>query len=303
MRVLVTGAAGQLGHDLMDVLAGRLPVGADPDFAAGRLPSGVEALGLDRRACDLTDEVAVSNCVEAFRPDLIIHAAAYTAVDRAEDEPELAMTVNRDGSAHVARAAARVGAHLVAVSTDYVFDGTATEPYLEEAPTNPLSVYGATKLAGELACGPSATIARTSWVVGSHGHNIVKTILQLADKGTAMTFVDDQHGCPTLSPDLAVALVALGMQREPGIVHVTNSGATTWFSLARAVLEAAGHDPEMVQPIATKDRLPAPKATRPMFSVLDGQRLVDRGIGPLPAQSAAIRSLVMLLRGQPGGSA
>ena len=296
MRVLITGAGGQVGHDLVEACSGRLPAAADPEFAAGKLPEGWEVRGLDRAALDVADPAAVSAAIADFQPGLIFHAAAYTAVDRAEAEPAQAAAVNLDGTANVARAAEQCGAHLVAISTDYVFDGFATTPYRELDPTSPLSVYGRTKLAGEQACPAAATIARTSWVVGLHGSNIVKTILRLADAGQHLTFVDDQFGSPTSSADLAVALVALGQARTPGIVHVTNSGTTSWFELARLVLETAGLSPDLVTPIATADRLPAPPATRPMYSVLDGTRLAELGIGPLPPWDLAFRRLVRMLR-------
>jgi dTDP-4-dehydrorhamnose reductase len=295
MRVLVTGAGGQVGLDVVDVLSGCLPQGGAPALFAPLDGYAFDVLPLTHSECSVTDADAVHRAVEAYRPHVIIHTAAYTAVDRAEAEPDLAMAVNGTATGIVAAAATAVGARLITISTDYVFDGTASTPYSESAPTNPLSVYGATKLAGEQCCPANGLIVRTSWVAGVHGNNIVKTILRLAAAGTQMSFVDDQHGCPTLAPDLAITLVRLALTDATGIVNVTNDGATTWFTLARTVVSLAGYDPELVQPIATADRLPAPAATRPMYSVLDGARLAEIGLGPLPAWGDSLARVVRIL--------
>lgn len=295
MRVLVTGAQGQLGHDLLDAFSGTVPKAGSREFAAKFLVNTHEVKGCDLQDFSLTDPAATMAFISDFRPDVIVHGAAYTAVDKAESEPDLAMAVNRDGTANVVAAARAVGAKVLAVSTDYVFDGTATSPYLPSDAPNPLSVYGVTKLAGEQVCGDETTVVRTSWVAGFHGNNIVKTILRLAAAGTTMTFVDDQFGCPTLSADLAVALVGLAERTPGGIVHATNFGPTSWFHLAQRVVETAGFDPEMVTPVRTADRLPAPPAKRPMYSVLDGQALCDVGVGPLPNWEEALDRLVRLL--------
>ncbi len=295
MRVLVTGAEGQLGHDLLDAFSGRVPAAGSVEYAGRFLTTGHEVKGCDLADFSLTDSAATMEFISDFRPEVIVHGAAYTAVDKAESEPEVAMAVNRDGTANVIAAARVVGAKVLAVSTDYVFDGTATTPYLPSDATNPLSVYGVTKLAGEQSCGDESTIVRTSWVAGFHGNNIVKTILRLAMAGTPMTFVDDQFGCPTLSADLAVALVGLAERTPGGIVHATNFGPTTWFALARRVVASAGLDPQLVTPVATADRLPAPPASRPMYSVLDGAALQAVGVGPLPRWEEALDRLVHLL--------
>ena len=295
MRVMVTGADGQLGHDLLDALVGRVPKAGSPEYASRFLTSAHDVVGCDVKDFSLTDSVATMDFIMEHRPDVIIHAAAYTAVDKAESEPELAMAVNRDGTANVVAAARSIGAKVIAVSTDYVFDGSGSTPYLPSDTPNPLSVYGVTKLAGEQACGDETTIVRTSWVAGFHGNNIVKTILRLATAGTPMTFVDDQFGCPTLSADLAVALVGLAERTPGGVVHATNFGPTSWFHLARRVVASAGLDPEMVTPVRTADRLPAPPAQRPMYSVLDGTALEAVGVGPLPGWEEALDRLVHLL--------
>ncbi|MEI6701374.1 MAG: dTDP-4-dehydrorhamnose reductase [Actinomycetota bacterium] len=295
MRVLITGAKGQLGTDLLDAFGGRLPVAGSEAFAGEHLVSTHEVLGCDLEDFSLTDANATMEFVTAYAPDLIVHGAAYTAVDKAEAELERAMAVNRDGTANVVAAARAVRAKVLAISTDYVFDGSGTRPYLPSDATNPISAYGITKLAGELACGEETTIVRTSWVAGYHGANIVKTILRLANEGTAMTFVDDQFGCPTLSSDLAVALLRLSEKPTGGILHATNFGPTSWYALAKRVVTTAGFDPDLVSPIATADRLPAPPARRPMYSVLDGEALIAAGVGPLPPWEESLDRLVRLL--------
>ncbi|HET9691027.1 MAG TPA: dTDP-4-dehydrorhamnose reductase [Acidimicrobiales bacterium] len=259
MKVLVTGARGQLGTDVVARLSA---------------PGHHEVAATGAADLDVGSRQAVLSAVTGWRPDLIVNCAAMTAVDRCEAEPDLAYRLNALGPRHLAEGAARVGAHLVHVSTDYVFDGTKTGAYLEWDAPNPRSVYGASKLAGErevLTVAPGATVVRTSWVCGPHGHNMVKTALRLADAGGPMRFVDDQHGCPTFTADLAAAVVALGVDRRPGLFHVTNQGPTTWYRFVCDVLAAAGRDPGVVTPITTADYpLPAP---RPANSVLDNAAL------------------------------
>ena len=227
------------------------------------------------------DRDAVLAAVTSCRPDLIVHAAAWTAVDACEADPDRAWRVNALGSRHVAEAARLVGAHLVAVSTDYVFDGDSPRPYTEWDATNPRSVYGRSKLGGEHEIAsilPGATIARTSWVCGPHGSNMVKTVLRLAAGDGPLRFVDDQRGCPTFTDDLAGMLLHLAVARRPGLFHVTNQGPTTWFRFARDVLAAAGRDPDRVVPIATSDLDPPRPAPRPANSVLDNAALRLSGI-------------------------
>ncbi|MGB7878755.1 MAG: dTDP-4-dehydrorhamnose reductase [Ilumatobacteraceae bacterium] len=254
MKLLVTGAAGQLGVDVVD--------------HARSL--GDDVVGVDRAALDITDAVAVGELLDNVRPDAVINAAAYTAVDACETNEALAFAVNADAVGHLSAACELVGAHLVHVSTDYVFDGTLERPYREDDPTNPQSVYGRSKLAGEHAAGPAAAVARTSWLCGEHGHNMVELVLRLAstpDQGLA--FVDDQRGHPTFTADLAPALHRLAADRRTGIHHLTNQGAVSWFEFVREILAAAGHDPDRVRPIATADLDPPRPAPRPANSVLD----------------------------------
>ena len=308
LRVLVTGGNGQLGRDLRDVLAGDVPDGGlDPrgPGADGILPlvaeGTFEVLSTDIDTLDIVDRTAVKAAADAFRPDIILHGGAYTAVDACESEPDTAFAVNALGTRNVAEAAAGVGAHLVYISTDYVFDGTADRPYLEWDPPNPRSVYGRSKLAGELEVhavgGPSATVVRTAWVSGAHGANMVKTVLRLAagQPDGPLRFVNDQHGCPTFTADLAQAVVRLALDRRPGTFHVTNQGETTWYGFARAVLEATGSDPDRVEPIATSELTPPRPAERPANSRLDNAALRLSGLPVLPLWTDSLARLVGVL--------
>lgn len=267
LRVLVTGAGGQLGTDLVAV-------------------SGHHQLvPLDRAQMDVGDRDQVLAAITSVSPDLVVNAAAWTAVDACEGDPDRAFRDNAFGARNVAEACRLVGAHLVHVSTDYVFDGTTGRPLTEWDEPRPQSVYGRSKLAGEREVTgllAEATVVRTSWVCGAHGSNMLKTILRLAAGGGGLRFVDDQHGCPTFTDDLARMLITLGVGRRPGLFHVTNQGVTSWYGFARAVLVAAGHDPERVQPISTRELDPPRPAPRPAFSVLDNSVLRHSGIPLLP---------------------
>jgi dTDP-4-dehydrorhamnose reductase len=272
MRVLVTGAGGQLGHDLIAAFADH------------------DVIGCDRAALDVTDRDAVLGTILTVAPDAVVHAGAWTAVDACESDPDRAFRVNALGTRNVAEAARRTGAHVVYVSTDYVFDGTKAEPYNEWDATNPQSVYGRSKLGGELELGPDSTIVRVAWVCGAHGNNFVRTMLRLAAERDTWGVVDDQRGCPTFTPDLADAIRRFAVDRRPGVFHVTNQGATTWFDLAREVLELAGVDPEKVTPISTADYgAPAP---RPANSVLDNAALRGAGLPMLADYHEPLERLV-----------
>jgi dTDP-4-dehydrorhamnose reductase len=267
---LVTGAAGQLGRDLREVLAGR------PDD---------EVTALARAELDLTDEDAVRATVRRWlagarhRP-VLVNAAAYTAVDAAEDDEATAAVVNGAAPGWLAEELAGHG-RLVHVSTDYVFDGTATEPYPVDAPLAPRSAYGRTKAAGEravAAAGGDSSVVRTAWVYGRHGGNFVATMARLEREREAVSVVDDQVGSPTWSADLAAALVQLGARPAPAppVLHYTNSGQVSWCGFARAVFEELGADPARVLPIGT-DQFPRP-APRPAFSALDASAWIAAGL-------------------------
>ncbi|WP_420453094.1 dTDP-4-dehydrorhamnose reductase [Ilumatobacter sp.] len=284
MRILVTGSNGQLGHDVV----------------AAAAAAGDDVVAHDRSSLDVTDADQVRERVADADPGVVVNCAAFTAVDACEAEGERAYAVNEGAVANLARACSEAGAHLVHVSTDYVFDGELDRPYREDDETNPRSVYGASKLAGERAAaeilGDAATVVRTSWVCGEHGANMVKTVLRLADSDTPLAFVDDQRGCPTFTTDLAVALRTLAAERAGGVVHVTNSGAVSWYEFVRAVLAADGRDPDRVSPISTADLDPPRPAPRPANSVLDDVAWRSRGHPPMRGFSAPLDELVRRLR-------
>jgi len=258
MKALVTGAGGQLGRALL-----------------ASAPAGVEAIGLDRGALDIGDERSVANAVHEHAPALILNAAAYTAVDKAESEPEAAARINAAGPAHLARAAAETGARLIHISTDFVFDGNASLPYRPDHPTAPLSIYGRTKRDGEaaaLAANPDTLIVRTAWVYAAGGRNFMETMLRLMAERETLSVVSDQVGTPTHAASLAAALWSLAGSPARGIVHWTDAGVASWYDFAVAIREeaiAAGLPMRAggIRPIATAD-YPTP-ARRPAFSLLD----------------------------------
>ena len=271
--VLVTGAGGQVGQELVALLGDR-------------------AVGLSHAQLDITDADAVRRAVDDLRPAAVIHGAAWTDVDACELDPERADLVNHLGARHVAEAAAAVGARLCYVSTDYVFDGTKPSPYVEDDPPAPASAYGRSKRAGELAVGPEAVVARTSWVCGRYGANMVKTILRLAAEHDQLSFVDDQRGHPTFADGLAAKLVELIDREATGTFHVTHQGAVTWYQFAREVLTASGQDPDRVRPVATADLEPPRPAPRPANSVLENAALAAGGFELLGPHQPALAALV-----------
>jgi dTDP-4-dehydrorhamnose reductase len=270
MRALVTGAGGQLGSELIAVLGG----------------AGDHVAAASRARLDVTDRQQVLAAILELGPDVVYHCAAWTDVDGCEGDPERALLVNALATRHVAEACRLAGSHLVTVSSDYVFAGDAGRPYVEWDEPGPRSAYGRSKLAGEreaTAGCPGSTVVRTSWLCGAGGPNVVKTALRLAaDPDRELAFVDDQVGHPTFTSDLAPMLRRLGVARAPGVFHVTNQGATSWYGFVAEVLAAAGHDPARVRPIATADLVPARAAPRPAYSVLDGAALRGLGFDALP---------------------
>jgi len=270
MRVLVTGADGQVGHALI----GRATA-AGHDVAAHA-----------RAGLDIADADAVYARVREARPDVVFNAAAYTAVDKAESEPDRAMAVNADGPAHLAAACREVGARLVHFSTDYVFDGLKRGAWVESDPVGPTSVYGRTKAAGEARVRdalPDALILRTSWVFSAHGANFVKTMVRLALERDALRVVADQHGCPTYAGDIADAALALAARGVGGTLHFAGSPPTTWHGFATRIVASAGRRrplrAQRVDAITTAD-YPTP-ARRPANSVLDCAAVEALGI-PAP---------------------
>ncbi|WP_010185654.1 dTDP-4-dehydrorhamnose reductase [Sphingomonas sp. PAMC 26605] len=267
MKALITGADGQVGTALRRAA-----------------PDRVEVIAVDRSTLDITDRAAVEAMVARVRPDIIINAAAYTAVDRAESDTALAKAVNATAVGHLAAAARAAGARLIQVSTDYVFDGRAAVPYSPAAATAPLSVYGRTKRAGEVLAGEDALIVRTARVYGPTGNNFVRTMLRLMAERGEVRVVADQIGTPTYVPGLAAALWALAGQGATGIFHHTDSGSASWYDFAVAIAEEARIlgllvDDVTVTPIATT-QFPTP-AGRPLYSVLDTSATTARlGVAP-----------------------
>ena len=278
MRVLVTGAAGMLGHELVSAF------------------SDHEVTGLAHRDLDVSDRAAVLDAVNTIKPGLILHAAAWTAVDACESDPDKAFAVNALGSAHIAEAAEKQSARVVTYSTDYVFDGELDRAYSETDSPSPQSVYGHSKLRGEQAFNDQAVIMRISWVCGYYGANMVKTILRLANENPILRFVDDQIGYPTFAADAAAMTRLLVDQERYGLYHVTNQGEVSWFEFAQEVLKAAGLDPERVEPITTASLNPPRPAKRPANSRLENSGLKRDGIGLLPDFREPLALLVARLR-------
>jgi dTDP-4-dehydrorhamnose reductase len=259
MRLLITGAAGMLGLDVAAAAAGDHEVCAAP-----------------RAELDITDLEALTASVSRARPDAVINCAAYTNVDLAERSIEAACAVNGDGAGNVARAAAAAGAWTIHVSSDYVFDGTKREPYLESDPVAPASAYGHSKLAGERAVAGAAphshTIVRSSWLFGAGGLCFPATIRRLAAERDELSVVDDQRGCPTFTGHLARALLTLAQRRPLGILHVAGSGDCTWFQFAQEIVARSG-SAAVLKPTTTAEM--ARPAPRPAYSVLGTERAAE----------------------------
>ena len=269
--MLVFGAAGQVGREL---------VGLARD-------AGHEVTALPRAEHDVTDADATRRRIMEARADVVFNAAAYTAVDRAETEPDLARAVNGAAPGVIAAAAADAGSRFVHYSTDYVFDGSATAPIAEDTPPMPLGEYGRSKLAGEeavRAAGGAASVVRTAWVFGA-GPNFIRTVLQVTRERGEMRVVDDQRGSPTWARDLAAASLLL-VYAPPGTYHLSNGGSCTWYELARLVVENAGIDARL-EPITTA-QYPTP-APRPAYSVLDNRRWREIGAPPLRDWREAVK--------------
>jgi dTDP-4-dehydrorhamnose reductase len=283
---LVTGAGGQLGTDLQAVLADR---------------PGDTVTAVARDRLDLTDEAGVRAVVREWldgstgRRPVLVNAAAYTAVDAAETDEATAQVVNGAAPGWLAQELAGRG-RLVHVSTDYVFDGTATEPYDVDDEPAPRTAYGRTKLAGEravAAAGGDAVVVRTAWVYAAHGSNFVRTMLRLEAERDTVSVVADQTGSPTWSADLAGGLVQAALSDVTGVLHATNSGATTWHGLAQAVFELSGADPARVL-TTTTDAFPRP-AHRPAYSVLDPASWTAAGLTMLPPWRESVRACLAQL--------
>ena len=280
MRVLVTGANGQLGSELVALYSAR---------------SGDVVLGVDLPDMDITSELSVGAVFDSFSPDVVINCAAWTAVDAAEENEVGALAVNGEGPRALARACSAAGAWLVQISTDYVFSGEATSPYAEDAIPDPRSAYGRTKLAGELAAReelPEAHyIVRTAWLYGHQGNNFVKTMLRLEKERETIDVVDDQVGQPTYAADLASQIVALLDARPAaGTFHGTNSGEVSWHGFTQEIFRLIGADPARVIAVTSEQFVrPAP---RPAYSVLGHQRWADAGVAEMRDWRRAIADAV-----------
>ena len=282
--VLVTGAAGQLGRELVRV------------FGAARQAGLV--VGLTRAELDVSDGAAVHAAVATHRPGLVVNCAAWTDVDGCELDPELAHRVNAAAPGLLREACDDVGAHLVQISTDYVFDGEASTPYPEDHPTGPVNVYGASKLAGEVAAGPAATVVRTTWLQPADGPGAVGNMLDGLRGDSPVKVLGDRRACPTFVADLAPVISRLGVERVAGVVHATNAGETSWYEFALVVAEVAGADPELVVRIVEADLGTARPARRPCFSALDNVGLRDLGYEPMRHHRDAIVDAVARLAGR-----
>jgi dTDP-4-dehydrorhamnose reductase len=273
MTTMIFGASGLLGKELR------------------REWTGDEVVGPGSREVDIRDADKVGEVVEKIRPDWIVLAAAYTNVDDCESHPDLAFGVNRDGAVNVAQAAKRVGARILFLSSDYVFDGKKTSPYETGDARNPQSVYGRSKAEAEvrlLDVLPECCIARTSWLFGTGGKCFPDTILKLARSRTALDVVNDQRGCPTYSVDLARAIIQLCRKQVSGIVHTTNGGDCSWFEFAREIVKGTGLATE-VRPVSSQQM--ARPAPRPAYSVLSAKSLQQSGIAMPTWQDALQRYL------------
>ncbi len=281
MKVLVTGVKGQLGYDVMKELAKRK----------------IEAVGVDIEDMDITDPVAVERVITTKNVDAVIHCAAYTAVDAAEDQQELCRKVNAVGTRNIARVCKNIDAKMLYISTDYVFDGQGERPWEPNDPKAPLNFYGQTKYEGELAVQEFLEryfIVRISWVFGVNGKNFVKTMLRLGKERGAVGVVADQVGSPTFTPDLAVLLVDMIQTENYGVYHATNEGYCSWYDFACEIFKTAGMDQVKVSPLTT-DAFPV-KAKRPANSRMDKPALDQAGFKRLPTWQDALKRYIPVLR-------
>ncbi|MCC6094092.1 MAG: dTDP-4-dehydrorhamnose reductase [Eubacterium sp.] len=289
MKVFVTGVAGQLGHDVMNELAARglEGIGSDLAEAYSGIQDGSAVTGMPYVSLDITDAEATDRVLSEAAPDVIIHCAAWTAVDAAEDEgnqPKV-MAINVDGTANIARAARKLNAKMVYISTDYVFDGQGTEPWKPDCRDYaPLNVYGKSKLGGELAVAENLDkyfIVRIAWVFGLNGHNFIRTMLQVGKTHPEVRVVNDQIGTPTYTLDLARLLVDMIETEKYGYYHATNEGGyISWYDFTREIYRQAGMDTK-VTPVTTAE-YGLSKAARPFNSRLDKSKLAENGFRPLP---------------------
>ena len=295
MKVFVTGVAGQLGHDVMNELASRGYVGVGTDLAESY--SGIQdstyVTTAEYVSLDITDKSAVMNTIKSIKPDVVVHCAAWTAVDLAEDEDKQAKVkaINVDGTQNIANACKEIDAKMVYISTDYVFDGQGTKPWNPDCKDyKPLNVYGETKLGGELAVSNTLSkyfIVRIAWVFGKNGNNFIKTMLNVGKKLDTLKVVNDQIGTPTYTYDLARLLVDMIETDKYGYYHATNEGGyISWYDFACEIFKQAGYTNTII-PVTTAE-YGLSKAARPFNSRLDKSKLVENGFKPLPTWQDAL---------------
>jgi len=280
MRILVTGVKGQLGYDVVNELKKR-----------GHTP-----IGVDVEEMDITDASAVEKEIKKEPLDAVIHCAAYTAVDAAEDNRELCMRVNAEGTRNIARVCRELDLKMVYISTDYVFDGEGERPWEPDDPREPLNVYGESKYQGELAVEEYLEkyfTVRIAWVFGVNGKNFIRTMLRLAESQKEINVVNDQIGSPTYTYDLAVLLADMVETEKYGRYHATNEGLCTWYEFAKEIFRQAGADVK-VNPVSS-DEFPA-KAKRPHNSRMDKSKLVQNGFRPLPTWQDALKRYLEIIR-------
>lgn len=280
MRVLVTGVKGQLGHDVMNELAKR----------------GYEGIGVDIDEMDITDPVSVDKVITEAHVETVVHCAAYTAVDAAEDHVELCRKVNAYGTENIAKVCKKLDLKMVYISTDYVFDGQGTRPWEPDDERHPLNVYGQTKYEGELAVQNNLEkffIVRIAWVFGVNGKNFIKTMLQLGETRDEINVVNDQIGSPTYTLDLSVLLVDMLETEKYGFYHATNEGLCTWYEFAAEIFKQAGMDVK-VNPVDSS-QFPA-KAKRPSNSRMDKSKLDANGFKRMPAWQDALKRYLEVIR-------
>lgn len=303
MKVLVTGVSGQLGHDVMNELAKRGYTGVGSDIAPEY--SGVDdntaVVNMEYVQMDITDEKAVDEIITRVNPDVIVHCAAWTAVDMAEDDDkvEKVRAVNAGGTRNIAKAAKRLDCKMVYISTDYVFDGQGEKPWEPDCKDyKPLNVYGQTKLEGELAVSELLDkyfIVRIAWVFGVNGKNFIKTMINVGKTHDTVRVVNDQIGTPTYTLDLSVLLVDMIETDKYGYYHATNEGGyISWYDFTLEIYKQAGLDTKVI-PVTTKE-YGLSKAARPFNSRLDKSKLVKNGFTPLPTWQDATRRYVELLK-------
>lgn len=277
MRILVTGKTGQLGHDVLLELERR----------------GHEAVGTGSADMDITDESAVSLVLHKYQPEAVIHCAAYTAVDAAEDDEERCQSVNVDGTVNIARVCREIGAKMLYLSTEYVFSGEGERPWEPEDKTAPLNVYGRTKYEGELAVKQYLDrffIVRISWIYGINGKNFVKTMRRLGEEKGSVSVVNDQVGSPTYTRDLAVLLVDMIESEKFGVYHASNEGTCSWYEFACEIFKQSGMDDVVVTPVDTS-AFPA-KAARPKNSRMNKDKLRENGFSLLPSWQDALQRFI-----------